>query len=338
MNKMIRRAHSTLGKALILCALLITPAVAFDLQEAGGTEQHRRRFDDELTFTQIDVPGATDTTASGINERGQIVGVYRDAGGVDCPTTGVGCHGFLLDEGTFTTVDVPGAVGTQAGGIDRRSEIVGFFIDGTGALHGFLLEQGAFTQIDVPGATGTLATEINDRGQVVGTFLDAGGAQHGFLLDKGVFIPIDFPGAAGTAAFGINNRGQIAGLFGDIAGAEHGFLLDDGMFTQIDVPGGTDTNPNVINDRGQIVGHVGPVGAFRGFLLDKDTGVFNPIDFPGATQSAAIGINNRGQIVGYFSDAEGVLHGFLVECDAKKSSRWTIENAAPAGRMCNGAE
>jgi probable HAF family extracellular repeat protein len=170
----------------------------------------------------------------------------------------------------------------------------------------------------------------------VGTFLDAGGAQHGFLLDKDVFTPIDFPGAAGAAAFGINNRGQIVGLFGDTAGAEHGFLLDDGMFTQIDVPGGTDTNADVINDRGQIVGHVGAVGAFHGFLLDKDKGVFTPIDFPGATQSAAIGINNRGQIVGYFFDAGGVLHGFVAKCDAKKSARRGIESSSSAGRTCDG--
>jgi probable HAF family extracellular repeat protein len=167
MNMMIRNIRSTLGKALLLYASALTlqgaTAVAFDPQAPGGGEQ-RKRDPDALTFTPIDVPGATDTTASGINERGQIVGVYRDAGGVDCPTTGVGCHGFLLDEGAFTPIDVPGTAGTQAGAINRRGQIVGFFIDTTGTFHGFLLDQGTFTRIDVPGATATLATEINDRG------------------------------------------------------------------------------------------------------------------------------------------------------------------------------
>ena len=40
------------------------------------------------TFTTIDVPGASFTIAFGINDRGQIVGIYGGAAGI---------HGFLLD-------------------------------------------------------------------------------------------------------------------------------------------------------------------------------------------------------------------------------------------------
>ena len=70
------------------------------------------------TFTTIDVPGATATSASKINDRGQIVGGYSDAGGTS--------HGFLLDNGVLTTIDVPGAADTGA------------FGDASGILHGFL--------------------------------------------------------------------------------------------------------------------------------------------------------------------------------------------------------
>jgi len=62
-----------------------------------------------FTFTTIDVPGAAETGAAGINGAGQIVGGYTDAGGIG--------HGSLLDKGSFTTVDVPGATATGAGGI-----------------------------------------------------------------------------------------------------------------------------------------------------------------------------------------------------------------------------
>jgi hypothetical protein len=57
-------------------------------------------------YTTIDVPGATATSASRINSRGQIVGGYLDANGNG--------HGFLIDEGVSTTIDVPGANGTGA--------------------------------------------------------------------------------------------------------------------------------------------------------------------------------------------------------------------------------
>jgi hypothetical protein len=84
MNRMIGSLRSTLGKTLVLSAfalsLLVTSALAFADQESGG-EQQRRGHQDELTFTQIDVPGATITTASGINNRDQIVGIYIEESG-----------------------------------------------------------------------------------------------------------------------------------------------------------------------------------------------------------------------------------------------------------------
>ena len=78
---------------------------------------------------------------------------------------------------TFTTIDVPGATGTVALGINNRGQIVGEI-----GSHGFLLDRGTFTTIDVPGATFTGAFGINDRGQIVGDY-QAGGTVHGFLLD-----------------------------------------------------------------------------------------------------------------------------------------------------------
>src|SRR6266498_4554125 len=101
-----------------------------------------------LTFTTIDVPGARLTQASGINNRGQIVGWYDDASG--------GEHGFLLDETGFTTIDVPGAGLTATDGINDRNQIVGGYIGPSGILS-FLWDAGSFTTIAVPGARETAA-------------------------------------------------------------------------------------------------------------------------------------------------------------------------------------
>ena len=59
----------------------------------------------------LDVPGYAGTGASGINNRGQIVGFYSSD------------HGFLLDHGSFTAIDVPGAIGTVPSGINERGQI-----------------------------------------------------------------------------------------------------------------------------------------------------------------------------------------------------------------------
>jgi len=254
-------------------------------------------------FTTVDAPGAANgTSASGINDRGQIVGSYSDAAGKN--------HSFLLDDGTFTTIDFPGAVCTQAIGINDRGQIVGGYAEKScnpfaGMVpHGFLLGDGTFTTIDVTRARG-----INNRGQIVG---EAGA--NCFLLDGGTFTTIAVPGANFTFCSGINDRGQIVGGYFDSTG-NHGFLLDDGTFTTIDVPGGTLTTPSGINDRGQIVGvyfasdSTGYHG--HGFLLDD--GTFTTIDVPGSPYTNAQGINNRGQIVGsYFDSTTGSL-GFLLD-------------------------
>ena len=58
-----------------------------------------------LRFTAIDFTGAVATTAFGINAQRDIVGAYR-IGTVD--------HGFLLSNGTLTTIDYPGAASTVA--------------------------------------------------------------------------------------------------------------------------------------------------------------------------------------------------------------------------------
>jgi uncharacterized membrane protein len=256
------------------------------------------------TFTTIDAPGSTGTTAQGINDAGQIVGNFQDA---------TGGHGYLLDGATFTTIDVPGSIGNSAAeGINDAGQIVGIFIvAATGRRHGFLLDGSTFTTIDVPGATDTFVFGINDAGQIVGTFPInlMFTRNHGFLKDGATFTTLDAPGSiANSSANAINDAGQIV-----VVGGSGVFLLDGGTFTTIQVPGG----PHGINDAGQIVGEFGgPVGS-HGYLLDGAT--LTTIDVPGAAETEAFGINDSGQIVGRFCvgspdclNGNGTdVHGFL---------------------------
>ncbi len=84
-------------------------------------------------FTTIDPPLTVGySTVNGINDMGQIVGEYRDAGGRT--------HGFLYSGGFYTTLDDPlaGSIGTEAFGINDMGQIVGDYFDSSNHQHGFL--------------------------------------------------------------------------------------------------------------------------------------------------------------------------------------------------------
>jgi uncharacterized membrane protein len=255
------------------------------------------------SFQTIDVPGAGNSAAFGINGNGQIVGHYVDAG------RGL-LRGFLLSQGAFSLIDFPasGEVQTQAYGINQSGQIVGNY-NVMFTNHGFFRDNQGYAAIEVPSAFMTQgAFGINGTGQIVGAYSDAAGGQHGFLLDQGIFTTIDFPGIINTQAYGINDTGQIVGTIYEAA-TSHGFLLDQGTFTAFDFPGAVSTQALGINNSAQIVGlYFDDSGRFHGFLLDD--GEFSTVDVPGAFLTAARGINDQGQIVGNYLDGLGG-HGFV---------------------------
>src|SRR5579885_1442562 len=83
---------------------------------------------------------------------------------------------------TFTTIDPPGSIFTEAFGINPSGQIVGTFNDSSGVSHGFLRDKnGSFTTFDPPDSILTIAQGINPSGQIVGLFIDSSGVIHGFL-------------------------------------------------------------------------------------------------------------------------------------------------------------
>jgi probable HAF family extracellular repeat protein len=127
----------------------------------------------------FEVPGsAPQTTAPhGINDSGEIAGFFD---GLDNET-----HAFFLHNGTFTTVDYPGASITAFFGINERGDAVGNCTCVDGKFHGLLLSRGTFTFNVYPGAAHTRPKGINDRGQIVG-FYDAAGVTHGFIATPAI--------------------------------------------------------------------------------------------------------------------------------------------------------
>jgi hypothetical protein len=266
----------------------------------------------------IAIPGAVDTGAGGINNRGEIVGKYEEeADSLD--------HGFFRDrKGRYHQIDVPGAVTTQASKLNGRGQIVGAFnteicqnpdqVVCPGAK-GFLLERGRFTTIAVPDAVYTQALGINNAGVVVGEYLDEASAIHGFRWQRGRFDTIDVPGSSNTSVSDINDQGDVIGVHGDVASDIDGFLLlhrPGADVESFDAPAGSITLVFGMNNRRQIVGVGGEIdlSVSQGFLLTGGAeGEFTPVEIRGTDRTEVFDINDRGQIVAVVSRLDGAQDG-----------------------------
>jgi|GEM_PF-2562755 len=261
-------------------------------------------------FTSMDYPNAVETMIYDINNSGQTVGAYIDAGGE--------CHGFFHDGTTFTSIDYPDAEETRAYGLNEGGEIVGQYADAGGLVHGFLYDGTGFTSIDHPDATETMAYGINDSGQIVGSYyfynydVTEEEIHCGFLYDGAGFTIIFHSGATKTMAYDINDSGRIVGGYYDASGEQHGFLYDvlyDGTSVSLfDYPGGGDTVVLGINQAGAITGSYGG-GDEHGFFYSKTT--LTTMDYPDAYNTVLWRANDNDQMVGWYTDKNGRKHGFL---------------------------
>jgi uncharacterized membrane protein len=98
-------------------------------------------------------------------------------------------------DGTLTSFDAPGSVGTSANAINPEGAIAGAYQDASLALHGFVrARDGTFTSFDAPGSAGTFGNAINPAGAITGNYIDASNQfiAHGFVRARdGTFTTFD---------------------------------------------------------------------------------------------------------------------------------------------------
>ena len=293
------------------------------------------------TFVPITIhyPGSTSTSARGINNRGDIVGTFSCAAACTNPLTGetssAGVHGFLVRNGVYMRIDVPGGVATTPRGVSQQGTIVGHY-SAAGVTHGFVYANGNYVYpIDVPAELfdnpsstlrHTLPVRMSPQGDIVGCIHEANltmTTMHGWLLRNGEYTILRTPHFAGdtesrdpdTMNNGVAPTGEIVGFYfsdgvsyvADQSGITTTFTFEGNRFTLA-----WDVNP-----RGDIVGVVGenqamtvgaPVNA-RGFLITPD-GEHRLLAVQGAASTQVIGINSTREIVGQYTDATGT-HGFV---------------------------
>jgi hypothetical protein len=147
--------------------------------------------------------GAGTTQLSGINDQGDLAGIYVNADQ---------SMGFWEIENSGPIfISVPGSFETLISGINDLDETWGSYVvaAGNGSVqHGFIREaDGTITTLD--GVTG-----INDVGFLVGSF------GYGTL---GNFTQISIPGGTVDSTGGVNDADEFVGTYSDSSGT-HGFI------------------------------------------------------------------------------------------------------------------
>jgi hypothetical protein len=168
-------------------------------------------------FTTILFPKGTGTEATGINDKGEIVGLYFDSAGAQ--------HGFSKIGSKYTSIDVKGETTAAAWGVNNAGQITVYAVNSAGDFDAFLKTGTKFKNINDPNAKGTLGTVVhtpNNKGDIDGTYYDSSGNTHGWLLHAGKYYDVnDTPTL--TRADGLNDKLEIVGRYTPSTGGNVGF-------------------------------------------------------------------------------------------------------------------
>lgn len=253
-------------------------------------------------------PGQGYSTASGLNDLGQVIGRSSNGGSV------LWDHGIALDlsyGGSFYAVGINNAgqvTGTSSSFGSQNSAI---WQDGRltdlGSLYGF------------NGAGSGFA--INNSGQVAGESGPAFGARHATLWNGSSIVDLGTLGGpisySYSAGYGINDAGHVVGKSFTDQYFEHAALWKDGNAIDLGTLGGGNSVAYGINNADQVVGSAGTQNFTNHAVLWQNGQVIDlTIGLDGG--SIAYAINNRGQVVGNLGNSAGFMwqNGVLTDLNS----------------------
>lgn len=310
------------------------------------------------TFTNFDGPGIGNTAGAGTNDNGLANSGATVGFGIS--NTGTLTNFVRNPNGTFTTLNINGSMNAMALGINSAGDVVG--TDGAG--NAFVLPPGGSAQTFIPkGGSAATALGINDKGNIVGQYT-VDGQMPGFYLANSTsttFVRIDAPSGPDTVNDqSINNHGTTVGFYVGTDGNDHGFKANlhgakSGQVTGTAIadptipsvpgePGATFVFSQILglNDKDIAVGYYGDSTLSQhGFFYNLTTGAYTFLDDPaeqfnnGVEVTQITGINNLDEITGFYSDANGVFHGF-VACPSGSSCTASTATPEPASLLMSG--
>lgn len=247
------------------------------------------------------LPGAPNTIAWAINDRGQIIG---EAGSNFFDTRAVlWDNGVLYDLGVF-----PGDTLSEPRDINNRGQVVGYSLDfgDSPHAHPVLWENGQISLL--PGwESGGVAGAINEKGEIAGAlfYQDPIDLFHAYaaLWHGGSVTVLGGLGGVWSHAWAMNNTGMVGGQGETANGEVHAFVWKKGVMTDLGTLGGTYSAVWDINNKGQIVGSAtNATGESRAVLWEKHRMIDLNARIPSGSGWVLLetnGINERGQIGGY---------------------------------------
>lgn len=257
-----------------------------------------------LKFTFFQYPGNLPTSPLGISNKNVIVGFYTDLAGKQ--------HGFILNNGTYATLDNPNGTSTTLYGINSSGVIVGtYFANNMNRWEAFSYENGVFTIIGPSDCINAYAYTINDNGEIGGS-CETATSYNGWILSRGTYQTVSVPGSLFTSVYGINDNGLAVVTWEQQGKSEVQSSLFDGTnFTTIDVPGAVDSYANGINAAGYVAYSYLLPGSAHAAVLSGST--YHEFNGPGCgiTYTTANGINDYHEIVGSCTK-ERAQYGYLL--------------------------
>jgi probable HAF family extracellular repeat protein len=279
------------------CVLLLAACVLLCARQIQAA--HEVTFEIVASF---DYPGGLDTAATGINDRGTVVGTFtNDLNQV---------QSFVrFADGTFSDpIIYPGSQSTYLSDLNNTGTMCGSYLL-NGAYHGFFLSGSSFTNFDLD-TSNTLVRGVNDAGNFSGTTIE-----QGFVSIDGTVTMFDIPGQAIIDAYSINSLNQVVGGAVAVHGfeVEYSFLrgANGKLVWPIQAPGFRNTGMFGVDDKGRMVGFVTSVDAPTQAVFLRASHRFAIFAYPGAISTEFTDINNHGQICGEYDSPDGKQHGFI---------------------------
>jgi len=228
----------------------------------AATQSHAFRWTAAGGMQDMGTLGGPDSSASFVNQRGQIMGESFTSFTPN-PSTGVPTlDPFFWENGKMVDIGTLGGTYGVPNWMNNRGQVVGASnMAGDQTSHAFLWDKkGGLQDLGIlPGGLFSYATSINDAGEAVGESDSSNGAPAILWRDGAIIDLGNLAGDICSGANSINSSGEIVG-FGsaDCSIEDHAFLSENGGplvdLQTLVLPGSgvTLTNALFINDQGEI--------------------------------------------------------------------------------------